>query len=67
MLGIPLETWVLGAILALIGALVIACSFGQGDLSVAFALGGITSVSVGSIIFIAKFKKWIESFCKEQT
>jgi hypothetical protein len=59
-MGIPLETWVLGAILALVGLLVTACSFGKSELGISFVIAGLACASVGSLIFVAKFKQWIE-------
>jgi hypothetical protein len=56
-----LETWVFGAILALVGLLVTACSLGKTELGVSFMVAGLSSVGVGSLIFVAKFKQWIES------
>jgi hypothetical protein len=55
-----LETWVFGAILALVGLLVTACSLGKTELGVSFMVAGLSSVGVGSLIFVAKFKQWIE-------
>ena len=55
-----METWVLGAILAIVGLLVTVCSFGKSELGISFTIAGIASASVGSIIFIAKFRQWIE-------
>ena len=56
-----LETWVFGAILALVGLLVSACSLGKTELGISFMIAGLTSAVVGSLIFVAKFKQWIES------
>lgn len=58
---LPLETWVLGAILALVGFLVIGCSLAQSELEFPLIVAGTTSTSVGSCIFFFKFKKWIEN------
>jgi|WetSurMetagenome_2_1015567.scaffolds.fasta_scaffold731909_2 hypothetical protein len=55
-----LETWVFGAILALVGFLVSACSLGKTELGISFMIAGLTSASVGSLIFVTKFKQWIE-------
>jgi uncharacterized membrane protein HdeD (DUF308 family) len=55
-----LETWVFGAILALMGILVIACSFGKNELGISFLIPGLASTVAGSFIFIFKFKQWIE-------
>ena len=60
-MGLPLETWALGAILALIGLLVTACSFGKSELGISFTIAGLSSVGVGSFIFVAKFRKWVET------
>jgi hypothetical protein len=57
----PLETWVFVTIFALAGFLVIACGFNQAELSLAFTVAGITTISFGSLIFVKKFKKWVES------
>ena len=56
-----LETWVFGAILVLVGLLVSACSLGKNELGISFLIAGLTSTSVGSLIFVAKFKQWIEN------
>jgi hypothetical protein len=56
-----LETWVFGVILALIGFLVAACGFVQNDLGVSFIMTGIASGSFGSLIFVYKFKQWIDN------
>jgi len=55
-----LETWVFGAILALVGFLVTACGFMQNELGIPFVIPGLTSASVGILIFIFKFKQWID-------
>jgi hypothetical protein len=55
-----LETWVFGAILALVGLLITACSFGKNELGVSFLIAGLASTGVGSVIFVTKFKKWID-------
>jgi hypothetical protein len=55
-----LETWVFGAILALVGFLVTACSLGKNELGVSFLIAGITSSFAGSLIFIVKFEQWID-------
>jgi hypothetical protein len=59
--GSPLETWALGAILALVGFLVTACSFGKSELGISFTVAGLSSAVIGSIVFVAKFRKWIET------
>jgi hypothetical protein len=56
-----LETWVFGAILVLVGLLVTVCSLGKNELGVSFMIGGLTSTFVGSLIFVVKFKQWIDS------
>lgn len=43
------------------GLLVSACSLGKNELGISFMVAGLTSASVGSLIFVAKFKQWIES------
>lgn len=55
-----LETWVFGAILALVGFLVTACSFGQNHLGISFVIAGLATTSAGSLIFVFKFKEWID-------
>ena len=55
-----LETWVFGAILALVGFLVSACSLGKNELGVSFMIAGLMSTMVGSLVFVVKFKQWIE-------
>ena len=59
--GLPLETWVLGAILTFVGLLAKACSFGKNELGITFAIGGFASASFGSLVFVNKFKQWVES------
>ncbi len=61
MLRIPLETWVLGIIMALVGLLVMGCSLGDGELGFPFLAAGLTSTGTGSLIFLATFRKWIRS------
>jgi hypothetical protein len=58
--GTPLETWVFGAILALVGLLVTACSFGKSELGISFTITGLAGTAVGSLIFAFKFWHWIE-------
>ncbi len=59
--GVPLETWVLGAILALVGLLVIGGSVGNSEFGLPLLAAGLASTSAGSWIFLSKFRKWIES------
>ena len=59
-MGLPLETWVLGAIMALVGLLVTACSLGKNELGISFTIAGLASAGTGALIFVAKFKQWIE-------
>jgi hypothetical protein len=61
-MGLPLETWALGAIMALVGLLVTACGLGKSELGISFTIAGISSTSVGALIFIVKFMNWIEHF-----
>jgi hypothetical protein len=56
-----LETWVFGAILVLVGLLVAACSLGKTELGVSLMTAGLTSAGVGSVIFVVKFKQWIDN------
>jgi hypothetical protein len=56
-----LETWVFGAILALMGFLVTGCGLGGNELGISFVIAGLVSASVGSFIFVFKFKQWIEN------
>ena len=56
-----LEVWTLGAILALVGFLVLACGFGHGEVGFFLPAAGITSVCVGSAVFVNSFRKWIEN------
>jgi hypothetical protein len=60
-MGMLLETWVLGAILAMVGLLLITCSFGYGEYGLILPFAGIVSTGAGSLVFVAGFKKWIES------
>lgn len=55
-----LETWVFGAILALVGILVTGCSFGEIEFGVVFLMFGLVSTGLGSFIFVVKFKRWID-------
>jgi hypothetical protein len=55
-----LETWVFGAILALVGFLVTACGVVQNALGIPYIISGLTSACVGSLVFGYKFKQWIE-------
>ena len=56
----PLENWVFIAIFALVGSLIIACGINKAELSLAFTIVGISTVSFGSLIFVKKIKKWVE-------
>jgi hypothetical protein len=56
-----LETWVYGVILVLVGLLVSVCSLGKTELGVSFVIVGLTSTFVGSLIFVVKFKQWIDN------
>ena len=56
----PLETWVFTVIFALAGILVIVCGLNQEGLSFAFTVAGVVTISFGSLIFLKKFKKFIE-------
>ncbi len=56
-----METWVLGAILALVGLLVIGSSVGESGLGLPFTLAGLTSTGVGSWVFLTQFRKWIDN------
>jgi hypothetical protein len=60
-MGTPLETWVFGAILALVGLLVTACSFGKSELGITFTVTGLTGAGIGSLIFVTKFRQWAEN------
>jgi len=59
--GIPLEPWVLGIIMVLVGMLVVGCSFGNVELGFPFLVAGITSSGAGSLIFFTSFRKWIKN------
>ena len=43
------------------GLLVTACSFGKSELGISFTVAGLSSAGIGSLIFVAKFRKWIET------
>ena len=60
-LGILLETWTLGAILALVGFLTLSCGLGRGEFGLYLPAAGITSAGVGSVVFVNSFKKWVEN------
>lgn len=57
-----LEAWVLGAIIALVGLLILACSTGHTEYGPLLPLAGIASTGTGSIVFVAGFKKWVKHF-----
>ncbi len=63
MLGMPLEAWVIGVIVILVGLLAVICSFVQEELGSALAVAGVSSAFIGSIVFINSFRKWVEHFC----
>ena len=50
-----------GAILAIVGFLVIFCSVGENGLGLPFFMGGLASAGSGSVIFVLKFRQWIEN------
>jgi len=56
-----LETWIFGAILTLVGFLIIACSLGKSELGIFYVMTGATSTLTGSLIFVINFKKWIDN------
>jgi hypothetical protein len=56
-----LETWILGAVLVLVGLLVIGCGIGKSELGIPFLTAGLASTAAGSLLFLTGFKKWIES------
>jgi len=58
-LGLPLETWVFGAIFVLVGLLVITCGLKEAELSVVFILAGVTIACVSSIAVFKKFRNWL--------
>jgi hypothetical protein len=55
-----LEIWVLGAILVLVGLLAIACGFSHGEFGLYLPAAGMTSIGVGSVVFVNNFRKWFE-------
>jgi hypothetical protein len=55
----PLETWVFVAIFALAGFLVIACGYQQ-ELSLAFTVFGLLTISLTSLVLIKRFREWLE-------
>jgi hypothetical protein len=56
-----LETWVFGAILATVGLLITTCFFGKIELDISFLLVGLTIFVFGSLLFVTKFKQWIDN------
>jgi hypothetical protein len=54
-----MESWVSGAIMILVGALVIACSGRQTEWNFYMWMSGLATIGIGSWIFVAKFKRWI--------
>jgi hypothetical protein len=56
-----LEVWVLGAILAIVGLLVLGCSFGNGEFGIYLPAVGTASAVAGSWVFLTRFKKWVEA------
>jgi hypothetical protein len=52
---------VFGAIIAIVGLLVIFCSLGETKLDFSFTIAGIIGVGVGSSFCVVKFKKWIDN------
>jgi hypothetical protein len=60
-LGMLLEAWVLGAILALVGLLALACGLSHGEFGLYLPAAGITSTGVGSAVFVNSFRKWFEN------
>jgi LPXTG-motif cell wall-anchored protein len=58
--GMPLETWVFITIFVLAGSLVIAFGLNQAELSLAFTIAGLATISFGFLIFVKKIKKWVE-------
>lgn len=56
-----LEIWVLGAIMALVGILLIACGFGHIEFGLYLSAAGMTSTGIGSLVFFSGFKKWVEN------
>jgi hypothetical protein len=55
-----LETWVFGAIFALVGVLIIVCALGQEEFGLILTIAGVSSTIIGSIIFTGSFKKWVD-------
>ncbi len=56
-----LEFWVLGAILTIVGFLILGCSFGHAEFGLYLPLAGIVSAGIGSLVFFTSFKKWVET------
>ncbi len=57
----PLELWVLGATIAVIGVLVSVCGAGASEWDFAFKIVGVAIVGVGSWVCITKFRQWVSS------
>ena len=56
-----METWIFGAILTLIGLLVMGCGLGRIELGLPFVASGFVCSGAGSYIFVTRFKTWIDS------
>ena len=54
-----METWILGAIMMIVGFLVIGCSVAHNELGIPFTATGLTAAGVGTWICLIDFKKWI--------
>lgn len=55
-----LESWILGAILTIVGFLAIGCSLGHAEFGLYLPSAGIVAAGVGSLVFFTSFKKWVE-------
>jgi len=56
-----LETWIFGAILAIVGSLVFSCSFGDNGLGIFYTIAGLASAGIGFLVFVTKFKQWMDT------
>lgn len=60
-----MEAWVFGAILTLVGLLVIRLGASQAEFGFYFPVAGLASVGVGVFVFYTSFKKWVDRLCRE--
>jgi hypothetical protein len=57
----PLEGWIFGAIMVLVGVLVVTCGFTDIEYCIFFRAGGTGLASIGFCTFAIKFREWIHN------